>query len=158
HAGATRLIVRIDFRSQSLALRISDDGCGFEPDTQDLIRSGHLGLLGMHERARLLEGGLEVASAPNSGTIVSALFPISSGSAECLRPSAIGPAESIRLPETKQGIRSPPLHSWVAKLVHSPDPRTESRQEDPSWQFIRTDSIRLTIRCRRPLSPVMRWL
>ena len=81
HAGATRLIVRIDFRSQSLALRISDDGCGFEPDTQDLIRSGHLGLLGMHERARLLEGGLEVASAPNSGTIVSALFPISSGSA-----------------------------------------------------------------------------
>jgi signal transduction histidine kinase len=74
HAGASWLIVRVDFRSHGLALSVSDDGCGFDPDTQDPMQSGHLGLLGMHERARLLGGSLDVVSSRTSGTSVRADF------------------------------------------------------------------------------------
>ena len=45
---------------------VEDDGIGFEPD---LAREGgHLGLLGMEERAEMLGGRLTVESLPGQGT------------------------------------------------------------------------------------------
>jgi signal transduction histidine kinase len=51
---------------------IHDDGIGFDPA---LGRPGHLGLASMRERVTRLGGRLDVASAPGSGTTVTATVP-----------------------------------------------------------------------------------
>ena len=45
------------------------DGVGFDPQSAE-VRSRHLGLTSMEERARELGGRLEIRSAPGSGTTV----------------------------------------------------------------------------------------
>ncbi len=75
HAEASRLLVTVGFQTDELALSVSDDGRGFVPDGLGEQASGHLGLLGMHERMRLLGGRLEVRSAPGKGTVVQATVP-----------------------------------------------------------------------------------
>ena len=53
----------------ALTLEVVDDGIGFDPSDPEL-RSRHLGLTSMEERARELGGALEVSSAPGAGTTV----------------------------------------------------------------------------------------
>jgi signal transduction histidine kinase len=65
HAHAQRIVVRLT----AGAVEISDDGVGFDPASADL-RSRHLGLTSMEERARELGGRLEIRSAPGTGTTV----------------------------------------------------------------------------------------
>jgi len=50
-------------------LEVNDDGSGFEPQDPDL-RSRRLGLTSMEERARRLDGRLEIRSSPDQGTTV----------------------------------------------------------------------------------------
>ena len=82
HAGASQLLVTIGFRTDGLALSVSDDGRGFVPESLGEQGSGHLGLLGMRERTRLLGGHLEVRSAPGQGTVVEATVPLCTGRPE----------------------------------------------------------------------------
>lgn len=77
HAGASRLLVTVRFQTDEIALSVSDDGRGFVPEGLGDQGSGHLGMLGMHERMRLLGGRLEVRSAPGEGTVVEATVPLS---------------------------------------------------------------------------------
>jgi signal transduction histidine kinase len=65
HARAEHITVRLS----SGAIEIADDGIGFELDRVDL-RSRHLGLTSMEERARELGGRLELRSSPGAGTTV----------------------------------------------------------------------------------------
>jgi signal transduction histidine kinase len=65
HARARRVIVRLGRRG----IEVTDDGVGFEPDRPEL-RSRHLGLTSMEERAAELGGRLEIRSAPGAGTTV----------------------------------------------------------------------------------------
>jgi signal transduction histidine kinase len=51
-----------------LCLTITDNGIGFDPKTAPL--EGHYGLVGMHERALLCNGRLEINSVPGAGTTV----------------------------------------------------------------------------------------
>ncbi|MHB8189985.1 MAG: sensor histidine kinase [Ferrimicrobium sp.] len=76
HSGASHLIVGVEFRAEALALRVLDDGDGFVSEMQDTLQSGHLGLLGMRERARLLGGDIDLHSAIGKGTVVNAVLPI----------------------------------------------------------------------------------
>jgi signal transduction histidine kinase len=48
---------------------VVDDGIGFDPSSADL-RSRHLGLTSMEERARELGGRLTIDSHPGEGTTV----------------------------------------------------------------------------------------
>jgi signal transduction histidine kinase len=50
-------------------VEVTDDGIGFDPESPDL-RSRHLGLTSMEERARELDGRLRIRSAPGDGTTV----------------------------------------------------------------------------------------
>ena len=77
HAGASKLLVTVGFQTDELALSVCDDGRGFVPEGLGEQGSGRLGLLGMHERTRLLGGHLEVRSAPGQGTVVEATVPLS---------------------------------------------------------------------------------
>ncbi|MEA2299940.1 MAG: hypothetical protein QOE44_475 [Solirubrobacteraceae bacterium] len=69
HAGARRIEVRLGRVESGLVLVVSDDGAGFDPKDPEL-RSRHLGLTSMQERARRLGGRLEIASTPGAGTRV----------------------------------------------------------------------------------------
>ena len=53
----------------SVFVEVSDDGIGFAPANPEL-RSRHLGLTSMEERALELGGRLEIRSAPGKGTTV----------------------------------------------------------------------------------------
>ena len=71
HAGATRVRVRLEEGDGGLAVTITDDGAGFEPDrARASPRPGHLGLTSMHERAAMADGWCRVDSRPGGGTTV----------------------------------------------------------------------------------------
>jgi signal transduction histidine kinase len=69
HADAECIRLRLALANGTLALRVTDDGCGFEPDAA--ARRGRLGLVSMRERADRLGGALVIESAPGAGTSVS---------------------------------------------------------------------------------------
>ena len=68
HAQATRVHVKFIVQKDELQLEIRDNGKGF--DMNQKIDSGHYGLLGMRERARLTGGALTVESDSQHGTTV----------------------------------------------------------------------------------------
>ena len=77
HAEAQTLSVTLDVGEglalhEPLRLEVEDDGRGFNPAEPP---AGHFGLIGMRERARLLGGTLEIASAPGAGTRISLDLP-----------------------------------------------------------------------------------
>jgi signal transduction histidine kinase len=69
HAAAQRVVVRLDENDTGLVVEVIDDGVGFDPDRVEM-RSRHLGLTSMEERARELGGRIEIRSAPGAGTTV----------------------------------------------------------------------------------------
>ncbi len=78
HSHASKAEVLIRFGEGKTTVIIRDNGIGFQlPDkVSDLSRSGKLGLVGMQERVRLLDGSLEVKSEPGKGTTVTVEAPI----------------------------------------------------------------------------------
>jgi PAS domain S-box-containing protein len=78
HAGAGRVEVRLDRQGPDAVLVISDDGVGMEREARAKPRS--FGLRGISERVLLLEGQLEVASAPGAGTTLRVRIPLPAGS------------------------------------------------------------------------------
>ena len=70
HARAGRVAVHLSGDpSGALVVEVNDDGIGFEPERAEL-RSRHLGLTSMEERARELGGRLAIRSSPGIGTTV----------------------------------------------------------------------------------------
>ena len=69
HAGAERVVLRVARRGDGLTIEVVDDGVGFDPASGE-VRSRHLGLTSMEERARELGGHLEIRSGPGVGTTV----------------------------------------------------------------------------------------
>jgi signal transduction histidine kinase len=66
HSQANSIKVDLKFSEQSFSMRIWDNGVGFDPVT--IARSGGMGLRGMEERARRINGRLEVLSSLGEGT------------------------------------------------------------------------------------------
>ncbi|MDQ6775728.1 MAG: GAF domain-containing sensor histidine kinase [Actinomycetota bacterium] len=69
HAAPGRVSIRVAGQGDGLLVEVTDDGAGFEPGDAEL-RSKHLGLTSMEERARSIGGRLELRSAPGAGTTV----------------------------------------------------------------------------------------
>jgi len=78
HSGASRVVITVAFGADKVRITIEDNGRGFkQPDrTGELAATGKLGLIGMHERAQLLEGTLTVRSEPGKGTTVTMEVPV----------------------------------------------------------------------------------
>jgi len=81
HAQPNSIVVRLCYSIEAVTLRIKDDGCGFLHQESQQVDEGHLGILGMTERARKLGGRLDVQSSPGSGTEVIATFSLREGKA-----------------------------------------------------------------------------
>jgi signal transduction histidine kinase len=76
HAQAKSASILLEKRGGSVRAIVEDDGLGFDPTAQRGER--HLGLLGMRERAELLNGTLIIESAPEHGTSIFIEIPIHS--------------------------------------------------------------------------------
>jgi signal transduction histidine kinase len=77
HAAPRTVRVTLDFRPDQLALRVTDDGCGFVPnDRTDASAGEHWGLVTMKERTTRIGGRFEIRSSPGSGTTVEATAPL----------------------------------------------------------------------------------
>jgi signal transduction histidine kinase len=72
YAEASAVGVRLAQRNGELVFEVTDDGRGFDPTET----SYGMGLQGISDRLRALDGHLEVRSAPGSGTIVSGVIPV----------------------------------------------------------------------------------
>lgn len=72
HAGAHRVQVQAWPTGDGVALRVADDGCGFEPGATTPGR----GLRLMAQRALALGGELELQAAPGRGTAVRLVLPL----------------------------------------------------------------------------------
>ncbi|MFO0965255.1 MAG: sensor histidine kinase [Gemmataceae bacterium] len=75
HSGAHHASVRVRRGERRLELEVIDDGAGFDLSDGKLER-GHLGLIGMRERALLLGGDFTINTAPGEGTHIAATIPI----------------------------------------------------------------------------------
>ncbi len=75
HARSRRLHVELQMTDGVVRCVVSDDGVGFKP-TALPVRTKHLGLTSMEERARELGGSLRIDSAPGEGTTVSVEVPL----------------------------------------------------------------------------------
>jgi signal transduction histidine kinase/ligand-binding sensor domain-containing protein len=74
HGRATRVDMEIAYDDGHTRLRVSDDGCGFDPGTL-YGANGHYGLISMRERAEQVKGRVRIDSAPGRGTLVEAVVP-----------------------------------------------------------------------------------
>jgi signal transduction histidine kinase len=72
HGRASRVAITLIHDPQQLAIRIEDDGEGFEVGKAATEREGHFGLGGMRERMKWLGGTVEVHSRPGRGASVTA--------------------------------------------------------------------------------------
>jgi signal transduction histidine kinase/DNA-binding NarL/FixJ family response regulator/putative methionine-R-sulfoxide reductase with GAF domain len=73
HAQATRVRVRLEAADGRVSLSVHDNGRGLS--TNALSSPKSLGLLSMRERARLLDGDLDISSAAGQGTRLVVMVP-----------------------------------------------------------------------------------
>jgi signal transduction histidine kinase len=94
HAEARRVSVRLEQRTDRLQIVVEDDGHGIAPgQIPDAAAQGHMGIVGMRERARALGGEFAIDSEPGAGTAVRVTLPVGRGGG---LPAADRPEESAR--------------------------------------------------------------
>lgn len=81
HSDASSVQISIAPDPEGIRAVVSDDGRGFDPETTvaRAAQAGRLGLVGMHERMRMLGGQTQIDSRPGGPTVVSAVLPRWSG-------------------------------------------------------------------------------
>jgi len=78
HADAARIEVDFRYGQRQFQLLVRDNGKGIDPEILDAGgRAGHHGLLGLHERAALVGGKLQLRSQLGSGTEIELSIPAS---------------------------------------------------------------------------------
>ncbi len=79
HARATRVKIRLRQVQEAVTMEIIDNGCAFSVSATTSAASGRqpLGLLGMRERVRLVNGEFVIESVPKRGTTVRVQIPLS---------------------------------------------------------------------------------
>lgn len=72
HSKASSVLVSIEFSAERTKLVIQDNGCGFTiPEAlSSLATDNKLGILGMKERAKLLNGVMDISSELGAGTTI----------------------------------------------------------------------------------------
>jgi signal transduction histidine kinase len=81
HAQASAVRIELHQAGDSIQLIVADNGRGFDPEQTSAPSAGvhahGFGLIGMQERARLLNGEMQISSCPGSGAQVVVSIPIS---------------------------------------------------------------------------------
>jgi PAS domain S-box-containing protein len=74
HSRAKHVSVALASQKGAVTLSLEDDGVGFNPEA--VKGRGGLGLIGMEERARLVNGKLSIVSRPGNGTRIAFRVPL----------------------------------------------------------------------------------
>jgi two-component system, NarL family, sensor kinase len=74
HAKASKVILYLVEGEESIYFILKDNGAGF--DKENLVNKRGFGLGGMKERAKLIDGDVEIQSSPGNGTIVEVNIPV----------------------------------------------------------------------------------
>ena len=74
HSQATSVEARLEIEEDQLIFRVHDNGKGFDPEEAKAKKS--LGLVGMQERALLLQGEVRIEGVPGSGTTMILQIPL----------------------------------------------------------------------------------
>jgi PAS domain S-box-containing protein len=74
YSGEGQFQVSIRGRANEIELRVRDSGIGFEPS--EALKDGGLGLTGMKERLKLVNGRISIDSQPQRGTTILASVPL----------------------------------------------------------------------------------
>lgn len=82
HANASQARVKLAFGPDALNITVEDNGQGFDCQAVQNASPGHLGLVGMQERAQSIGGRLELYSQPGHGTRVRVHMPINENSGQ----------------------------------------------------------------------------
>jgi signal transduction histidine kinase len=77
HSDAERVQIAIEASIEGVRVEVTDDGGGFDPQSTRVrsARAGRLGLVGMHERVRMLGGSTRIDSRPGGPTVITASLP-----------------------------------------------------------------------------------
>jgi signal transduction histidine kinase len=77
HSDATSVSITIDAHERGVDAEVVDNGRGFDPETTlaRAARDGHLGVVGMRERVRMLGGETTVESRPGGPTVITVALP-----------------------------------------------------------------------------------
>ena len=81
HSGATHQRVSVERHGPSIALTVSDQGRGFDPQRvlareEDVgVEGGHFGLRGIQDRVEMLGGSFTLQSTPGRGTSLTVALP-----------------------------------------------------------------------------------
>ncbi len=86
HADASRTWLSLRFEPAELQLEVGDDGVGFDTRRVLTAADGHLGIVGMYERAMGMGGTVEIVSAPGEGTRVRLAVPATGIAAQLSAP------------------------------------------------------------------------
>ena len=80
HSSASMVQFVIRRRAESVMIRLSDDGCGFDAraKTAEVESRSGFGLIGMADRVRLMNGDWSCQSAPGEGTTIQIVVPLDS--------------------------------------------------------------------------------
>jgi signal transduction histidine kinase len=91
HAHASRVEVAVRKLKEGVCMEIADNGKSFKSDPIGNPKTKRrLGLLGMHERVRLVNGRFRVTAIPGKGTTIRVVIPFYSTRAMALLPVALG--------------------------------------------------------------------
>lgn len=74
HSGARQVEIHLGADTEVITLRVADDGAGMPEAAQR--RHGAVGLIGMHERVRMLNGTLALSGGQPRGTVVQVMVPL----------------------------------------------------------------------------------
>jgi signal transduction histidine kinase len=78
HGRPQKVVLTSCFDPGQLKVRVTDDGCGFDPSLEAGKPGEHYGMVGMSERAKLIGGTFQLESTPGKGTEVSLAVPLRS--------------------------------------------------------------------------------
>jgi signal transduction histidine kinase len=76
HGAPNRISIHLSMDKRKLAMRIADDGQGFDSSEAFSSSDGHFGLVGMRERAERLGGELLLSSECGRGTTIDVSVPL----------------------------------------------------------------------------------
>jgi signal transduction histidine kinase len=81
HSRAATALITMNYLPDKIKLVIHDNGCGFIPEkeSETAVTTGRLGLIGMRERAHLINANLKISSKVGLGTSVSVEFKTNQG-------------------------------------------------------------------------------
>ncbi len=93
HAHASKVTVEFSATTDALSMEIADNGKAFAVGEKTGKRTGRLGLVGMQERVRLVNGVFALDSVPGRGTRVSIQIPLAPRSTATTSPASAAPLQ-----------------------------------------------------------------